>query len=78
MLKMIDPLTTRHPLVLGYDVSGIVQAVGADVKDYKVGDEIYARVPGHQIGTFAEYCVVDVAAVARKPTNITYVTPTHH
>jgi NADPH:quinone reductase-like Zn-dependent oxidoreductase len=70
MLKSIDPSTTRHPLVLGYDVSGIVEDIGGDVKEFKIGDQIYSRVPNHQMGTFADYVVVDQAATARKPSNL--------
>src|SRR5215212_130092 len=36
-------LKYKIPFVLGHDVAGVVTAMGADVPDYHVGDEIYAR-----------------------------------
>ena len=36
-------LKYKTPFVLGHDVAGVVTEVGADVRDYKVGDEVYAR-----------------------------------
>src|SRR5207244_5619967 len=36
-------LKYKTPFVLGHDVAGVVTRVGADVRDYKVGDEVYAR-----------------------------------
>lgn len=62
------------PAVLGYDVSGIVAAVGAGVTDFKVGDEVYytPEVIGNGAGSYAEYNVVHAAIVARKPKNLTH------
>lgn len=33
------------PYKLGYDVAGVVDSVGPDVKNLKVGDEVYTRLP---------------------------------
>ena len=62
------------PAVLGYDVSGIVAAVGAGVTDFKLGDEVYytPEVIGNGAGSYAEYNVVHAAIVARKPKNLTH------
>lgn len=46
-------LPYRLPLVLGNDVAGVVVAVGARVKQFKLGDEVYARPDDRRIGTFA-------------------------
>ena len=45
--------------------------VGADVRDYKVGDEVYARPRDLRIGTFAEYIAIDHADIALKPNSLT-------
>lgn len=59
------------PFVLGHDLAGVVTALGRDVQDIKVGDEIYARPRDLRIGTFAEYIAVDHADLARKPRSLT-------
>lgn len=64
-------LPYRLPLVLGNDVAGVVVAVGARVKQFKLGDEVYARPDDRRIGTFAELIAIDEADVARKPGNLT-------
>ncbi|QND52271.1 NADP-dependent oxidoreductase [Phyllobacterium sp. 628] len=67
--KLILPY--RLPLVLGNDVAGIVIRVGANVRQFKPGDAVYARPAQDRIGTFAEYIAVDEADVAIKPNNLT-------
>jgi NADPH:quinone reductase-like Zn-dependent oxidoreductase len=64
----------KPPAVIGYDVSGVVAAVGAGVRDFKVGDEVYytPEIPGKG-GSYAEYHVADEAIVARKPANLSHV-----
>lgn len=67
--KLILPY--RTPFVLGHDVAGVVVRVGPQVRQFKVGDEVYARPDDFRIGTFAEYVAVKEASVAIKPNNIT-------
>lgn len=67
--KLILPY--RLPLVLGNDVAGVVVRVGANVRKFKPGDEVYARPDQARIGTFAEYIAIDEADVAMKPDNLT-------
>ncbi|MCI0707286.1 MAG: NADP-dependent oxidoreductase [Ignavibacteriae bacterium] len=64
-------LKYKTPFVLGHDVAGVVTRVGADVRDYKVGDEVYARPRDLRIGTFAEYIAIDHADIALKPNSLT-------
>lgn len=60
-------LRYRMPLVLGHDMAGVVVRVGASVRGFKVGDEVYSRVPDFHIGTFAELIAVKESALALKP-----------
>ena len=60
-------LRYKTPFVLGHDVAGVVTRVGAEVRDYKVGDDVYARPRDLRVGTFAEYIAINRADVARKP-----------
>jgi NADPH:quinone reductase-like Zn-dependent oxidoreductase len=61
----------KRPFVLGHDVAGIVTEVGADVREFKVGDEVYARPRDLRIGTFAEYIAIDQDDLALKPKSLT-------
>ena len=61
----------KPPFVLGHDMAGVVTDVGADVRDLKVGDEVYARPRDLRIGTFAEYIAIDQDDVAPKPASLT-------
>lgn len=67
-------LKTVFPAILGWDVSGVVSAVGRDVKHFKEGDLVFAycRKPVVQWGTFAEYVTVEASHVAPKPKNISF------
>ncbi|WP_010458226.1 NADP-dependent oxidoreductase [Acidovorax radicis] len=67
--KLILPY--QLPLVLGHDVAGVITKVGPGVKQFKVGDEVYARPDDFRIGTFAEFVPVKEASLALKPKNIT-------
>jgi len=64
-------LKYRTPFLLGHDVAGVVTRVGAAVRDFQVGDEVYARPRDLRIGTFAEYIAIDQDDVARKPDSLT-------
>lgn len=63
--KLILPY--RLPLVLGHDVAGVVAKVGPRVRQFKPGDEVYARADDFRIGTFAEFVAVKEASLAPKP-----------
>ena len=67
--KLILPY--RAPFVLGHDVAGVVLRVGARVKRFKPGDEVYARPADHRIGTFAELIALQEKDVALKPKKLT-------
>ena len=64
-------LKYKLPFVLGHDLAGLVTRVGAEVRDYKVGDEVYARPRDLRIGAFAEYIAIDQADIALKPRSLT-------
>src|SRR5204863_8113523 len=57
--------------VLGHDLAGVVMRLGADVRGYKVGDEIYARPRDLRIGGLAEFIAIDQADIALKPNSLT-------
>ncbi|MES2360848.1 MAG: NADP-dependent oxidoreductase [Pseudomonadota bacterium] len=67
--KLILPY--RLPLILGHDVAGVVVKVGPRVRQFKLGDEVYARTDDFRIGTFAEFIPVKEASLALKPKGLT-------
>ncbi|MGC0317557.1 NADPH:quinone reductase-like Zn-dependent oxidoreductase [Kitasatospora acidiphila] len=67
-------MVNQLPLVLGWDVSGTVEAVGLGVTIHQVGDEVFGMLPyPHGHGSFAEYVVAPARALVRKPTGIDHV-----
>jgi NADPH:quinone reductase-like Zn-dependent oxidoreductase len=79
--KMLPPEwqpQVSFPVIPGTDVSGVVEAVADDVKDFTVGDEVYSmvRFPSGLAGdskAYAEYVSVPASEVALKPTRIDHV-----
>ena len=67
--KLVLPY--RPPLVLGHDVAGVVVKAGPQVRQFKPGDEVYARPDDFRIGTFAEFVPVKEASLALKPKSLT-------
>jgi NADPH:quinone reductase-like Zn-dependent oxidoreductase len=60
-------LPYKLQLILGNDVAGTVLQVGANVRGFKPGDEVYARPDKDRIGTFAERIAVAEEDLALKP-----------
>jgi NADPH:quinone reductase-like Zn-dependent oxidoreductase len=61
------------PLILGTDVSGIVEEVGKGVATFRRGDEVYARAGVTRDGAYAEYVVAPASDVARKPKSLDHI-----
>lgn len=61
----------RKP-ILGTVFSGSVEQVGKNVKDFRIGDEVYG-ITGFKFGTYAEFITVsDKSVVTKKPSNATH------
>ncbi|WP_199829056.1 NADP-dependent oxidoreductase [Streptomyces rimosus] len=63
------------PVIPGTDVSGVVEAVAADVEDFSVGDEVFGllRFPSFDGRAYAEYVAAPASDLARKPVGIDHV-----
>ncbi|MDX3662452.1 NADP-dependent oxidoreductase [Streptomyces sp. ID05-26A] len=73
----LQGLIPHHlPVIPGWDVSGVVRAVGVGVHEWKPGDEVlaYARKDHVQFGSYAELISVPVRMLARKPSTVDFVT----
>ncbi|MGW4644687.1 NADP-dependent oxidoreductase [Sphaerisporangium sp. NPDC004334] len=63
-----------EPVILGYDVSGVVEAVGLGVTLYRPGEEVFGmpRFP-HQAGAYAQYVTGPARHFTHKPATIDHV-----
>ncbi|WP_306365728.1 NADP-dependent oxidoreductase [Nocardiopsis sp. CC223A] len=71
----LDPvMEAGFPMVPGWDVAGVVEAVGFDVPEYRVGDEVfgYIRKDWAQNGAYAERVSAGVRLLAPKPASMTW------
>lgn len=70
---MAGMLKDISPLILGWDISGIIVEVGTAVTQFKKGDEVFGMVnfPGHG-QAYAEYVAAPAAHLALKPTSISH------
>ena len=71
----LEPIMDVYfPLIPGWDVSGVVEAVGLDATEFSVGDEVfgYVRKDAVQHGTYAELVAAPVRTLARKPATLDF------
>jgi NADPH:quinone reductase-like Zn-dependent oxidoreductase len=66
-------ITHSLPLILGWDVSGNVEAMGPGVTRFHKGDEVFARPDITRNGAYAEFIVVRESEVALKPKSIDHI-----
>lgn len=66
------PAQLPKPYILGRDLAGTVAAVGRDVKNFKIGDRVWATSEGSngRQGTFAEFAVVEESWLYPIPGNV--------
>ena len=67
----IGGITKPNNKIPGSDIAGIVEAVGKDVRHFKVGDEVFGLILNYA-GGFAEYACMSERALALKPASITF------
>lgn len=61
------------PLIVGSDIAGTVDAVGAEVSGFSVGDEVYGLTNGQFTGGYAEYALAAASSMARKPQSLSFI-----
>src|SRR5215472_8908182 len=61
------------PLILGYELSGIVQAIGTEVSGFKLGDEVYGATNDQLTGAHAEYALPSARRMAQKPKTLNFI-----
>lgn len=68
--RVAQGITLPEPRILGYDASGVVEAVGSEVRLFKPGDPVYYAGSIQRQGTNAELHLVDERIVGRKPATL--------
>jgi NADPH:quinone reductase-like Zn-dependent oxidoreductase len=68
-----DWLKHRLPLIPGWDVSGVVAAIGHGHTDFRVGDEVFALLDFMRDGAYAEYALAEKRNLAPKPKHVDYI-----
>jgi NADPH:quinone reductase-like Zn-dependent oxidoreductase len=61
------------PLILGSELSGIVEAIGAEVSGFKLGNEVYGATNKQFTGAYAEYALPSAGMMAQKPKTLNFI-----
>ena len=67
-------MDVNFPVIPGWDVAGVVEAIGFDTPEFTVGDEVYSYGRRDTIhgGTFAELVALPAVIVAHKPASLSW------
>lgn len=69
LVRLFAGLTRPKKPIIGSELAGVVEALGKDARQFKVGEQVF----GASVSAYAEYtCVKDGGLRARKPTNMTF------
>ena len=71
--EMKDFWPHKFPLILGWDLSGLVEEVGPGVSRFKTGDEVYSIPDPTRDGAYADYIVVRESELALKPNSLHHI-----
>ena len=72
LIRMMSGLLKPKNTILGADIAGRVEAVGANVKRFRPGDEVFGDIFACGLGGFAEYVCARENALVLKPANLTF------
>jgi NADPH:quinone reductase-like Zn-dependent oxidoreductase len=61
------------PLILGSELSGIVEGIGPEVSGFKLGDEVYGATNEQFSGAYAEYALPLARMMAQKPKTLNFI-----
>ncbi len=65
--------TLDLPIILGWDIAGVVEDVGSGVDQFAVGDEVFGMVRFPEFGNaYADYVAAPASELAKKPANISF------
>ncbi len=70
--RLMNGLFKPRVRIIGGDIAGIIEAVGADVSAFEPGDEVFGDLCMSGFGAFAEYVCAPQACLAHKPAGMTF------
>jgi NADPH:quinone reductase and related Zn-dependent oxidoreductases len=70
---MKDFVQHKLPLIPGWEVSGVIEQIGAAVSQFKDGDLVYGNLDPSRDGAYAEYAIARESELALKPTSLHHV-----
>lgn len=65
-------LGSPFPIVLGYDVSGVVMQVGSDIQNFKIGDEVFGVLDNKYGGAYGSYVKGKASSFVHKPLTVSF------
>jgi NADPH:quinone reductase-like Zn-dependent oxidoreductase len=71
--EMKDFWPHKFPLILGWDLSGVVEELGSGASRFKIGDEVYSLPDPTRNGAYADYIVVREPELALKPNSLHHI-----
>ena len=71
--EMKDFWPHKFPLILGWDLSGVVKEFGTGVSRFKIGDEVYSVPDPTRDGAYADYIAVRESELALKPASLHHI-----
>jgi NADPH:quinone reductase-like Zn-dependent oxidoreductase len=72
LYRLIFGMLKPKQQIPGMELAGTIEALGARVTSFKVGDAVYGDISGHGFGSFAEYICIDEKALTRKPGKMSF------
>jgi NADPH:quinone reductase-like Zn-dependent oxidoreductase len=72
MLRLMYGLFKPKNPILGSDVAGVIEAIGSNVTQFKVGDAVFGDLAAQGLGGFAEYVCAGEDTLALKPDQISF------
>jgi NADPH:quinone reductase-like Zn-dependent oxidoreductase len=63
----------NRPAIIGYDIAGVVEKAGVNIKKFKTGDAVYSYLSIMRGGGYAEFAIAKESETALKPRNINFV-----
>ncbi|PYK51553.1 MAG: NADPH:quinone reductase [Verrucomicrobia bacterium] len=62
----------KQPMIIGYDIAGVVEKTGVRITKFKAGDAVYAYLPIMRGGGYAEFAIAKEGEMSLKPKNIDF------